>query len=232
MPDLLHSRRIKDIIDRLGAIVGLIITSPIFLIVAIILKIKKEDVFFLHYRVGLNQITFRMYKFTTMVKGSEKQGSITTANDSRITLFGKVLRQFKLNEIPQLINVLKGEMSFVGPRPLPRSETDVYYSSEDRAKIYSVKPGITGCGSIEFSDEEKRLEELEDFEKYFAEVIMPKKAQLETWYVDNWSIILDLKLFFITIFKLFTGFSHYIITYILARRRNGFLKKKRNFEKI
>jgi len=207
----LYSRRLKGVIDRLGAIAGLIFTSPIFLIVAIILKAQKEDVFFLHDRVGLNQKTFRMFKFTTMVKGSEKQGTITSANDSRVTLLGRILRRFKLNEVPQLINILKGEMSFVGPRPLAITEVEKYYSPDDRCKIYSVKPGITGCGSIEFSDEEERLDEVDDVENHFAEVIMPKKAKLETWYVDNWNLLLDLKLFFQTIFKLLKGFGQYFI---------------------
>ena len=218
MSNILRSRRLKNTIDRLGALVGLIVTSPIFLIVAIILKVQKEDVFFLHDRVGLNQQTFKMFKFTTMVKGSEKRGTITTANDSRVTLLGRVLRRFKLNEVPQLINILKGEMSFVGPRPLPKTEVEKYYSTDKRRKIYSVKPGITGCGSIEFSDEEERLGEVDDVEKYFAEVIMPKKAELETWYVDNWNLILDLKLFFKTIFKLLKELGQYFVVRFLTRR--------------
>jgi lipopolysaccharide/colanic/teichoic acid biosynthesis glycosyltransferase len=219
MSNILRSQRLKDAIDRLGAFVGLIITSPIFLIVAIILKIQKENVFFIHDRVGLNQKEFKMFKFTTMKKGSEKRGTITTANDSRVTLLGRILRRFKLNEIPQLINILKGEMSFVGPRPLPKTEVEKYYSPEVRSKIYSVKPGITGCGSIEFSDEEERLDKVDDVEKYFAEIIMPKKAELEIWYVDNRNLILDLKLFFKTIFKLLTGFGQYFIVRFLTRRK-------------
>jgi len=217
--NLLRRQRLKGAIDRLGALVGLIVTSPIFLFVAIILKMQKEDVFFLHDRVGLNQKPFKMFKFTTMRKGSEKQGTITTANDSRVTLLGRILRRFKLNEVPQLINILKGEMSFVGPRPLPKTEVEKYYSPDERRKIYSVKPGITGCGSIEFSDEEERLDKVDDVEKYFAEVIMPKKAELETWYVDNWNIILDGKLFFKTIFKLLKGFGQYFIARFFIRRK-------------
>jgi lipopolysaccharide/colanic/teichoic acid biosynthesis glycosyltransferase len=219
MLNLLRSQRLKGAIDRLGALVGLIVTSPIFLIVAIILKIQKEDVFFLHDRVGLNQKAFKMFKFTTMVDGSEKQVSITTANDSRVTLLGKVLRQFKLNEVPQLINILKGEMSFVGPRPSTKVEIEKYYSPDERRKIHFVKPGITGCGSIEFIDEEERLDKVDNVEKYFAEVIMPKKIELETWYVDNWNIILDLKLFFKTIFKLLKGFGQYLIARFFIRRK-------------
>jgi len=201
----------KEAVDRLGAIIGLIVTSPIFLVVIIILKIQREDVFFLQERVGLNQKSFRMYKFTTMVKGSERQGTISTSSDRRITFLGKFLRKTNLNEVPQLINVLKGEMSFVGPRPLPKSEVERHYSNRDRTKIYSVKPGITGLGSLEFSDEDERLDKVNDVERYFAEVIMPRKAELETWYVDNWSIFLDVKLFFKTIFKLFSSFLRKLI---------------------
>ena len=217
--NLLRSQRLKSVIDRLGALVGLIVTSPIFLFVAIILKMQKEDVFFLHDRVGLNQKPFKMFKFTTMRKGSEKQGTITTANDSRVTLLGRVLRRFKLNEVPQLINILKGEMSFIGPRPPTKTEVEKYYSHDERRKIFYVKPGITGCGSIEFSDEEECLSKVDNAEKYFAEVIMPKKIELETWYVDNWNIILDLKLFFKTIFKLLKGFGQYLIARFFIRRK-------------
>ncbi len=212
-------RLLKNIFDRCGAVVGLALTVPIFLVVSIALKIRREDVFFLHERVGLHQKTFRMFKFTTMVRGSEKHGSITTSNDSRITVLGRILRRFKLNEMPQLINVLKGEMSFVGPRPLPRSEVEEYYSPKDRARIYSVKPGITGCGSIEFSNEEERLSEVDDFREYFAGEVMPKKAKLETWYVDNWNIILDLELFLRTIFKLSKTFARYFIDRFIRRKR-------------
>jgi len=222
----IHSQKLKVVIDRFGAIVGLIFTSPIFLIVTIILKAQKEDVFFIQDRVGLNLNTFKMFKFTTMRKGSEKKGTITTANDSRVTLLGRILRRFKLNEVPQLINILRGEMSFVGPRPLPKTEVEKYYSLENRRKIYSVKPGITGCGSIEFSDEEERLDKVDDVEKHFAEVIMPKKAKLEIWYVDNWSLILDLKFFFQTIFKLIKRYMQYFIARLFIRRKRFLGKTK------
>jgi len=213
------SRTLKNIADRILAIMGLVVAAPVFLIVAITLIIQRADVFFVQERVGLNQQIFRMIKFTTMIKGSEKHGTITIANDLRITFVGKFLRRFKLNEIPQLINILKGEMSFVGPRPLPRSEVETYYSSDDGAKIYSVKPGITGCGSMEFSNEEEHLSEVDNFKEYFAEEIMPRKAKLEIWYVDNWNIVLDLKLFFRTIFKLSKTFARYSVDRFVRRER-------------
>ncbi len=210
---------LKGIFDRCGAVVGLILTAPIFLVVSIMLKLQRDDVFFLQDRIGLDLETFRIFKFTTMVRGSEKRGSITASNDARITALGHFLRRFKLNEMPQLINVLKGEMSFVGPRPLPRSEVEEYYSLKDRVKIYSVKPGITGRGSMEFSNEEERLSESNDFEECFAKEIMPKKAKLEVWYVDNWNITLDTKLFFGTVFKLLKTFAGYPINRFIRRKQ-------------
>ena len=216
---LLRSQRaLKTLFDRSGAVIGLIVTAPIFLVISAILKIQRQDVFFIQDRVGLDQQIFRIFKFTTMFKGSEKRGSITTADDSRVTVFGRFLRKFKINEAPQLINILKGEMSFVGPRPLPRSEVETYYSPADRGKIYSVKPGITGSGSMEFSNEEECLSEADDFQEYFAKEIMPRKAKLEVSYVENWSIILDCMIFFGTIFKLLKTFVKYPIARIVRRK--------------
>jgi len=201
----LYSQRLKGVIDVFFAIVGLIVTLPLFLIIAIILKIQKEDVFFFQDRVGQNQRKFKIIKFTTMKKDSEKQGLITTVNDPRITPLGRFLRKSKINEIPQLFNILKGEMSFVGPRPLPIATVEGYYSLEEKQKIYSVKPGLTGYGSLEFSDEEQLIDK-DDAGKSYREVIVPKKTKLEIWYVDNFNIILDLSLIFRTIFKLLFGF--------------------------
>lgn len=226
MSNILHNRKIKDVLDRFAAFWVIILTSPIFLILAIILKLKRDDVFFIQERVGLGLKKFRMIKFTTMLRGSEKFGSITTANDPRITLFGRILRQTKLNEIPQLINILKGEMSFVGPRPLPMSEVTDYYSLEDGTKIYSVKPGITGVGSLEFSDEENMLDSMEDHERYFAQVVMPRKAELELGYVDNWNLILDFIIVAKTIFKLCKQ------TLAMALKIFGLLKPSKQPDKL
>ena len=202
---ILRSQRLKGIVDKCFAFIGLIITSPIFLSVAIILKLQKQELFFIQERVGLNQGTVKIYKFTTMRKGSEKQGLVTSFNDPRIIPLGKFLRRAKINEIPQLINILRGDMSFVGPRPLLRSEVEEYPPLM-RKKIYSVRPGLTGYGSLEFSDEERLLAEVDDAEKYYFEVIQPKKAELESQYVDNFSLILDLSIVFRTVPKLLKGF--------------------------
>jgi len=215
----LHSQKLKETIDRSLALAGLVFTCPLFLIVAVVLKARGEDVFFIHDRVGLNLKTFRMYKFTTMEKGSEKHGTITTSNDLRITALGKFLRLSKLNEMPQLINVLKGEMSFVGPRPLAGTEVEKYYPRDAARRIYSVKPGITGYGTMEFSNEEKSLSEVDNYEKYFANEIMPKKAKLELWYVAHWSIILDLDILLGTILKLLKTFMRYSIVRLVRRKQ-------------
>ena len=142
---------LKNIIDRLLAIFGLIIMFPVCVVIAAILKLQKQNVFFLQERVGYRLKSFQMYKFTTMIDGSENQGTLTTGKDQRVTFIGRILRRFKLNEIPQLINILKGEMSFVGPRPLALPEVETHYPESVRERIYSVKPGLTGCGSLEFS---------------------------------------------------------------------------------
>lgn len=214
----LHSKKLKGAIDRFLALVGLVFICPFFFIVAVVLKARGEDVFFIHDRVGLGLKTFRMYKFTTMEKGSEKHGTITTSNDLRITTLGKFLRLSKLNEMPQLINVLKGDMSFVGPRPLAVNEVEKYYPPDVARGIYSVKPGITGCGSMEFSNEEENLSEVDNYEEYFANEIMPKKAKLELWYVEHWSIILDLNIFLRTILKLLKTFMRYSIVRLVRRK--------------
>ena len=191
----------KIISDRVLAVLGLILTSPIFLIVSILLKVRREPVFFKHERVGQHGVPFYVYKFTTMAVGSEKGGTVTTASDNRITSFGGFLRKHKINELPQLINALKGEMSFIGPRPLPKEEIK-YYESEVKNKILSVKPGITGLATIRFISEETLLDQFENPEEYYRQIVLPKKGQLECSYVDNWSLSLDIRIFWETIIKL------------------------------
>ena len=186
----------------------------------ILLKVQGQDVFFQQPRVGKNLQPFNILKFTTMHKGSEKFGSLTLGNDSRVTLTGRILRKLKLNELPQLINVLKGEMSFVGPRPLTKNEVEKHYSKCIRSKIYSVKPGITGCGSLEFNQEESDLENCIDPNEFFATVIMPKKAELECWYIDNQSFWLDLSILYRTVFRLGISFVIFFL-YQLKKRLQG-----------
>ena len=188
----------KIVSDRIFALLGLASTSPIFLIVSIFLIARREPIFFKQERVGKYGVPFNVYKFTTMFAGAEQGGTITIASDSRITPFGHVLRKYKINELPQLLNVLQGEMSFVGPRPLPKEET-CYHDPEVKEKVLSVKPGITGLATTRFVYEDILLDKFDNPEQHYRQIILPKKGQLECFYVDNWSLALDIKIFWETI---------------------------------
>lgn len=173
------------------------ILSPVFVIVSILIKLTGEDIFFLQERVGQNEILFKLIKFTTMPKGSEKLGYITTLNDPRPRRLGKLLRKTKINEIPQIVNVLVGDISIVGPRPLLKIHAELY-PQDKRRKIYSMKPGLTGLGSLYFNHEDSLLAFADNPRQFYAEVIMPKKMALELWYAEKWSLLLDLRILFCT----------------------------------
>jgi len=194
---------IKCFFDKIIAIIGLIITSPIFLVVGVILKLRGEDIFYLQKRVGYSGQEFKVFKFTTMPKGSEKLGLITTTNDSRPTEFGRFLRKTKINEIPQLINVLIGNMSLIGPRPLIKSQISECLTDREIKEYYRMRPGVTGMGSLYFHHEDKLLAEVEDPHAYYNEVITPKKQHLEKVYTESWSLLLDLRIFVLTLKILF-----------------------------
>ena len=193
------SKRFLDIIVSLFA---LIILFPLFVTVMIILRLTAEgEVFYFQERIGLNNSRFYMWKFATMLKNSMKMGSgsITLKNDYRVTKVGKFLRKTKINELPQIINILKGDISIVGPRPLV-TKTFEAYSDEVQLKIYNVKPGLTGIGSIIFRDEESIISAVneEDPHEFYRKVIAPYKGELEMWYQKYNSFILDLQLIFMT----------------------------------
>jgi len=190
---------IKYFLDKLFAVFGLVLTSPIFLYVVIRLKLLGEDVFYLQKRMGYKGEEFYIYKFTTMPKGSEKFGLITTTNDERPFKFGKFLRKTKINELPQLINILKGDMSFIGPRPLIRTQISEALSEAEIAEFYTMRPGITGAGSLYFHHEDILLACVKEPHQYYRDVIMPKKYELEKEYARNWTLLLDLKIFFMTL---------------------------------
>ena len=162
--------------------------SPIFLITMIILSVTGErEVFYLQKRVGFKNKSMTIFKFATMVKNSEEIGNkdITTRNDFRITKFGKFLRITKINELPQLFNVLNGTMSIVGPRPLMIQGFN-RYNTEVKNNIYNILPGITGIGSIYFRDEELIMTNTKLSPDVAAErLIVPKKGSLELWYQEN-----------------------------------------------
>jgi lipopolysaccharide/colanic/teichoic acid biosynthesis glycosyltransferase len=189
----------KRIFDIFFSIFILLVFSPFLIIISLIIKLHDGGpVFYMAPRVGFKGRHFRMFKFRTMKVNADKLGpSSTTKSDIRITPVGKFLRNFKLDEIPQFINVFIGEMSIVGPRPDVKSFTDLF-TDEEKA-ILTVKPGITDWASIWNSDEGKILEGAEDPDKTYMELIWPEKKRLQLKYVNHHSFLIDLKILFLTL---------------------------------
>ena len=180
---------------------AIIIFIPILVPVMVILKFTGEgEIFFQQTRVGKNKVPFQLLKFATMLKNSESMGAgtVTLKNDSRVLPFGKFLRKTKLNELPQLFNVFKGNMSIIGPRPLHNKQFS-FYSEAHQDIIASSMPGLSGVGSIIFRDEERILESSGDPDIIYKQKISPVKGMLEKWYVENKSIYLYFKLILLTI---------------------------------
>ena len=192
----------KRLLDILISAIALIILLPIFIVIIIILRFTAEgEIFYFQERIGLNNSKFQIWKFATMLKNSMNMGtkSITLQNDFRVTKVGKFLRKTKINELPQLINILKGDISIVGPRPLV-AKTFGAYNKGIQSKIYNVKPGLTGIGSVVFRDEESMISAVanENPHEFYKRVIAPHKGELELWYQKNKSFFLDLQLIFLT----------------------------------
>ena len=188
----------KRFFDIFLSFISLILLFPIILIIStLVLILDGRPILFKDDRSGLNNRTFKILKFRTMHSGSHKFSPTTSKNDPRITNLGKFLRRFKLDELPQLINVLKGEMSFVGPRPEMPSYTKKYNVSEQR--ILSVRPGITDLASLYFYQMNKLIDD-SDPEKSYMQNVWSKKNSLRIEYVDNKSLSLDIKIFFKTLF--------------------------------
>jgi len=191
----------KRTFDFLISLIGFIAVSPILLLVALLVKTtSRGPVFYKQDRVGINARIFKLLKFRTMVINADKLGSsVTVKCDPRITLVGVFLRRFKLDELPQLINVLKGDMSFVGPRPDVPGFADKL-RGEDRI-ILSVRPGITGPATLKYRNEEELLAKQADPDKYNVEVIYPDKVRLNQQYVESASFWKDIGYIFETIFS-------------------------------
>ena len=190
---------IKRILDILIAGFAFIILSPILIPVMIILKFTGEnEIFYFQKRLGYKNTPFNIWKFATMLKNSPSigTGEITLRNDPRVMPFGSFLRKTKINELPQIFNVLKGDMSIVGPRPL-MEVSFLQYDETIQKNIYNVKPGITGIGSLIFRDEEKLVSEAEDPKLMYSK-IFPFKGELEMWYQKNASVLTDFKIIFLT----------------------------------
>ena len=188
----------KRLFDVVASGVGLLLLSPLFLLVAIWIKLDSPGpVFYRQVRVGQYNQDFRIFKFRSMRVGADK-GSLVTigGRDPRVTRSGYFIRKFKIGELPQLINVFIGDMSLVGPRPEVRHYVD--YWTKEQLHVLDVRPGITDPASIKFRNENELLEKAEDAEKYYIEVIMQEKLRLYLEYVENHSFWYDIKLIFQT----------------------------------
>ena len=188
----------KRLFDIVASGLGLIVLSPLFLILAIWIKLdSKGPVFYRQVRVGYKNKDFRIFKFRSMRVGADK-GSLVTigGHDPRVTRSGYFIRKFKFDELPQLINVFLGEMSLVGPRPEVRHYVD--YWTPEQMHVLDVHPGITDPASIKFRNENELMEKAEDPEKYYIEVIMQEKIKLYLEYVEKHSFFYDLGLIFKT----------------------------------
>ena len=185
--------------DIVFSSIAIIILLPLLIPIALILKFSGEgEIFYVQERIGEGAKPFGLLKFATMLKNSPNigAGDITLKNDSRVLPIGKFLRKTKNNELPQIINILLGHMSIVGPRPMV---TKTYQQYGEAGKIvYSIRPGLTGIGSIVFRDEERYLENKTDPMKFYIEVIIPHKINLELWYLENRSLYLYFLLIFLT----------------------------------
>ncbi|MDB4059064.1 sugar transferase [bacterium] len=191
------------IIDILLSTLALLILLPLFIPIVIVLLLTGEHkVFYSQTRVGYKNQNFKILKFATMLANSSNMGSgsLTLKNDPRVLPFGSFLRKTKINELPQILNIMIGDLSIVGPRPQMQVDFEKY-SQEVQKKIYNVRPGLTGIGSIIFRDEESLISvasENENPHDFYKRVIAPYKGELEMWYQEKRTLFLDFQLIFIT----------------------------------
>jgi len=192
----------KRIFDLVLSIPSLVILSPVFLLSAILIKIETPGpISFTQERIGRNGKVFKLYKFRTMVKDASKIGpSITPANDPRITKLGKLLRKFKVDEMLQIFNVVKGDMSVIGPRPEIRKYIDKF--EDDYSEVLKIKPGMTDYALIAFRNEEKILSKFDDIEEGYVKEVMPEKIKLYRKYMGEMSLTTDVRIFFRTIWEI------------------------------
>jgi len=193
---------IKRIFDLIFSFIGLLILSPLFFVIPILIKSDSSGpIIFKQARVGLMGKRFLLYKFRTMVKDAEKKGiKLTSSSDSRITKVGRFLRKYKIDEYPQLINILKGEMSFVGPRPEVPEYVELFRGDFDY--ILQMKPGITDFASIKYRNESNLIKNGHNAENIYINEILTQKIQLYKKYIKERSFSLHLKLIFFTLFYL------------------------------
>ena len=202
----LHSFKVKRALDIAGAVTTLIVFSPVLLVCIAAIRLSGErKVIFSQRRVGLDGKAFDLLKLTTMREDAHLRGPlISTSNDSRVIPIGRLLRGFGLNELPQLINVLRGEMSLVGPRPeVPRYSDE--WDPAIKKRILSVRPGITGLATMRIWDEASLLAGRDDVERAYLEEVLPNKLRVDMWYVRHRSLWLDLNILVLTLVKALGG---------------------------
>lgn len=200
----------QRLFDVCVAVVALFILSPLLFLVAFFLRFSGEgEIFYRQERIGYKREGFRVFKFATMVKNSPNIGSgtLTMKNDSRVLPLGKVLRKTKINELPQLLNILFGDLGLVGPRPLvPEGES--HYGENNSEIIRSVRPGVTGIGSLVLRDEEAFYAHRSDAHDFYKNIISPYKFTLEEWYIEHRTFFLDIKIMLLTALAIvWPGFS-------------------------
>ncbi len=193
----------KRLFDIFFSLIGILLLSPIFLLIALWVTFdSKGGIFYRQVRVGKGNTDFKLFKFRTMHVNADKKGLLTVgANDNRITKSGLFLRKYKLDELPQLLNVFLGDMSLVGPRPEVRRYVKMY--SPEQMNVLSIKPGITDYASIKYSDENELLGNHPNPEKLYIEEIMPAKLALNLQYIKDKSLLSDFKIIFDTLKKIF-----------------------------
>ncbi len=190
----------QRIIDVLLSSVTLLLLSPLLIPIMFCLRFTGEgEVFYFQERIGFRRKTFKVFKFATMVKDSPNlgAGTLTLEDDPRVLPLGKILRKTKINELPQLLNILMGDMGIVGPRPLV-PDGEQHYGVKNSAIIRSIRPGVTGIGSLVLRDEEAYYAHRSDAHDFYKDVISPYKFLLEKWYVDRRTFGLDLKIIILT----------------------------------
>ena len=194
----------KRLFDFIFSFVFLILLFPFFIILSLFIILdSKGGIFFKQIRVGKDGKDFNILKFRTMHTGADKKGLLTIGKkDMRVTRIGYYLRRYKLDELPQLINILKGDMSIVGPRPEVRKYVDFY--TQEQLKVLSVKPGLTDFASLEYIDESEILSKSTEPEKLYIKEIMPAKLALNMHYIKTQGLYTDLKIIFKTLFKIFS----------------------------
>jgi lipopolysaccharide/colanic/teichoic acid biosynthesis glycosyltransferase len=189
----------KRIFDLLTSFIAILLLLPFFILVALFIAFdSKGNIIYTQNRVGRNKVNFRLFKFRTMCTNADKQGLLTVGDhDSRITRAGYWLRKYKIDELPQLFNILKGDMSFVGPRPEVSKYVELYDATQQR--VLSVRPGITDWASIEYIDENELLASASDPETFYKTNIIPRKISQNLRYIDHKNLWIDMKIILLTI---------------------------------